>query len=99
MAVDQKETDKGESIRDLFLGRALGISKEDYSKLWMHLLFLEGSNPPLLKENSQSVIETVRNFEGGIGYVWASEANSVEGVKVVRIIPVGSGKENKRNIR
>lgn len=83
--VDQKEMG---DIRRLFLGEIMRMSKTDYTKHWMHLVFLEGTNPPILRENSQAVIDTVRDSEGGVGYVWASEAANAKGVKTVLTIHI-----------
>ena len=59
--VDQKDTHE---IRRLFLKEILSLSKVEYTKHWMHLVFLEGTHPPVLRDNSQAVIETVQEVEG-----------------------------------
>ncbi len=52
----------------------------------MHLVFLEGTNAPVLRDDSAGVIQTVKESEGAIGYVWASEANNAKGIKTVLTI-------------
>ncbi|MBI3805754.1 MAG: hypothetical protein HY282_18535 [Nitrospirae bacterium] len=78
--IDQAEN---QEIRKVFLGEILRMSKSEYTKHWMHLVFLEGTNAPVLRDDSTAVIESVRESEGAIGYVWSSEAVHAKGVKVV----------------
>lgn len=81
--VDQ---DENEEIRQVFLQKVLRMSKPDYTKYWLHLVFQGGSSVPILKLNSAAVIETVRELKGGIGYVWADEALEVKGIRIALII-------------
>lgn len=78
--VDQEE---GQEIRKEFLNDILHISKSDYSRRWMHLIFLGGTEGPILRKEGRGVIETVRRTKGAIGYVWADEAAGAEGVRIV----------------
>lgn len=81
--IDQSED---QEIRKIFLNDVLRLSKSDYTKHWMHLVFLEGTNAPVLRDDSATVIQTVKENEGAIGYVWASEAANVKGIKGVLTI-------------
>lgn len=81
--VDQNEN---EEIRQVFLQEVLRMSKSDYTKYWLHLVFQGGANVPILRENSAAVIESVRQLKGAIGYVWADEASEAKGIKVALII-------------
>jgi ABC-type phosphate transport system substrate-binding protein len=81
--IDQSEN---QEIRKAFLTEVLRLSKSDYTKHWMHLVFLEGTNAPVLRDDSTGVIQAVQESEGGIGYVWASEAANAKGVKTILII-------------
>lgn len=81
--VDQ---DENEEIRQVFLREVLRMSKPDYTKYWLHLVFQGGSNVPILRPNSAAVVETVRHLKGGIGYIWADEASDVKGIKIALII-------------
>lgn len=78
--IDQSES---QEIRIAFLTEALRLSKSDYTKHWMHLVFLEGTNAPVLRDDSAAVIQAVRDSEGAIGYVWASDAANAKGVKTI----------------
>lgn len=92
--VDQKEMhDLTADIRQLFLDEVMRMSKTDYTKHWMHLVFLEGTNPPVLRESGQAVIEMVQGSDGAIGYVWARDAAVAKGVKTVLIVHIDKGKE------
>lgn len=91
--IDQNEN---EEIRKVFLQEVLQMSKSDYTKYWLHLVFQGGSNVPILKENSTAVIQTVRQLKEGIGYIWADEALEVQGIKIVLTI---DRKKRKREVR
>lgn len=78
--IDQREN---QEIRKIFLKDVLHISKTDYTRRWTHLIFMGGTTGPILKENSQEVIQLVQTLEGAIGYVWADEAAKAAGVKTV----------------
>lgn len=93
--IDQSES---QEIRKTFLTEVLRLSKSDYTKRWMHLVFLEGTNAPVLRDDSAGVIQAVREAEGGIGYVWASEAAHAKGVKTVLIIHTTAKKMSQRFI-
>ncbi|TAK09696.1 MAG: hypothetical protein EPO39_01825 [Candidatus Manganitrophaceae bacterium] len=81
--IDQSED---QEIRKDFLTEVLRLSKSDYTKHWMHLVFLEGTNAPVLRDDSATVIQTVKESEGAIGYVWASEAVNAKGIKTILTI-------------
>ena len=81
--VDQSED---QEIRKVFLNEVLHLSKSDYTKHWMHLVFLEGTNAPVLRDDSAAVIQTVKESDGAIGYVWASEAANAKGIKTILTI-------------
>lgn len=81
--IDQSES---QEIRKAFLAEVLRLSKSDYTKHWMHLVFLEGTNAPVLRDDGATVIQTVRDTEGAIGYVWASEAANAKGIKTILTI-------------
>lgn len=81
--IDQSED---QEIRKVFLNGILQMSKSDYTRHWMHLVFLEGTNAPVLRDDSTAVIQAVRESEGAIGYVWSSEAANAKGVKVIQTL-------------
>jgi ABC-type phosphate transport system substrate-binding protein len=87
--VDQRET---QEIRSAFLSDIMRWTKTDYTKYWMHLVFLEGTVPPVIRDSSQAVIQTVQESEGSIGYVWAHEAAGAKGVKTVTVLRRPAGK-------
>ncbi len=87
--IDQSED---QEIRKVFLADVLRLSKSDYTKHWMHLVFLEGTNAPVLRDDSAAVVQTVKETEGAIGYVWASEAANAKGIKMVLTIHIGAKK-------
>ena len=78
--IDQHESQK---IRQDFLKHVLEMSKASYLRHWLHLIFQDSIDAPILHENSAAVIESVRESEEVIGYVWASEAVREERIKVV----------------
>ena len=81
--IDQSDS---QEIRALFLTKVMRMSHEAYINYWNHRLFQEGGIPPVLKNDSSEVISTVRDKEGAIGYIWASEAKGVEGIRVILTI-------------
>lgn len=91
--IDQSES---QGIRKAFLAEVLRLSKSDYTKHWMHLVFLEGTNAPVLRDDSAAVIQTIRDTEGAIGYVWASEAANAKGIKTILTIRT-TGKKISQN--
>ena len=80
--VDQ--SDKQE-INAAFLEKILHMTHDAYVTYWNRRLFQEGGIPPSLKGNSKEVISTVKEKEGAIGYVWASELNA-EGIRAILTI-------------
>lgn len=78
--IDQSED---QEIRRQFLHEVLHISKADYSRHWMHLIFMGGTEGPILRKDGPEVLQAVRESEGAIGYVWADEAMSAKGVQIV----------------
>ena len=70
-------------IRAKFLEQILHITRDSYIDYWNKRLFQKGGFTPLLKNNSREVLETVREQEGGIGYVWLNET---EGEDTLRIL-------------
>ena len=87
--VDQKDD---QEIRSVFLDEVMHWSKTDYTKYWMHLVFLEGAIPPVKRDDSLAVIRTVGETEGGIGYVWARDIPGSSGVKTVLTLHRSKGK-------
>jgi ABC-type phosphate transport system substrate-binding protein len=93
--IDQSES---QEIRKAFLAEVLRLSKSDYTKHWMHLVFLEGTNAPVLRDDSAAVIQAVRNSEGAIGYVWASEIANAKGVKTILTLHTTAKKMSENTI-
>jgi ABC-type phosphate transport system substrate-binding protein len=91
--IDQKET---REIRSLFLDQLLQMSVKEYTKFWMHSVFAEGKNPPVLRDNNEAVIQTVQETEGGVGYVWAQEAAKAKGIKTVLVLSQAGKKGGDR---
>lgn len=87
--IDQRET---QEIRSVFLEEIMRWTKTDYTKYWMHLVFLEGAVPPVIRDNSQAVIQTVQESDGSLGYVWAHEAAGAKGIKTVGVLHRPAGK-------
>src|SRR5581483_1342164 len=89
--VDQRDT---QEIRSVFLNEIMRWTKTDYTKYWMHLVFLEGTVPPVTRDNSQAVIQTVQESDGSIGYVWAHEAEAAgaKGIKTIAVLHRPAGK-------
>lgn len=87
--IDQRET---QEIRSIFLDEIMRWTKTDYTKYWMHLVFLEGTVPPVIRDNSQAVIQSVQESEGSIGYIWAHDAAGAKGIKTVTILHRPAGK-------
>jgi ABC-type phosphate transport system substrate-binding protein len=81
------DQDESQEIREAFLSNVLHLSHRAYINHWNHRLFREGGIPPLLKNDSSEVIRTVREREGAVGYVWASEAKA-PGIRTVLKIDV-----------
>jgi ABC-type phosphate transport system substrate-binding protein len=88
-AIDQRED---QEIRSLFLDEVMHWTKTDYTKYWMHLVFMEGAVPPVKRDDGPAVIRTVQGSEGSIGYVWARDLAGVQGVKTVLTLPRSKGK-------
>jgi ABC-type phosphate transport system substrate-binding protein len=82
--IDQHEN---KEIRQAFLKHVLEMSQASYLKHWIHRIFQEGIDAPILRENSSAVIETVRGSEEAIGYVWADDALDAGGIKIVLTLP------------
>jgi hypothetical protein len=76
------------------------MSQASYLKHWIHRIFQEGIDAPILRENSSAVVETVRGSEEAIGYVWADEALNARGIKIVLTLPEISsqGKSTKQSL-
>lgn len=83
--IDQSNS---QEIKTLFLGKALKRTPPVYQSYWTHRLFVEGGNLPVVKQNSQEVIEAVREKKGAIGYIWASEANGATRIRVILTIKI-----------
>ncbi len=83
--IDQSNS---QEIKTLFLRKALKRTPAVYRSYWTHRLFVEGGNLPVVKQNSQEVIEAVRGKEGAIGYIWVSEANGAPGIRVILTIKI-----------
>ena len=74
---DQRDS----QIRIPFLEKVLGITLNRYNSYWIKRVFQEGGMPPRVLGSSREVLERVQEEVGGIGYVWADEAQNVPGVK------------------
>lgn len=75
-------------IRGPFLKEVLGTSPHRYNRYWIKRVFQEGGAPPKVLGSSREVLSRIQDLVGGIGYVWASEAQGVPGVKVLLILPI-----------
>jgi len=78
--VDQRES---QPIRKSFLEQVVNMTRDRYIDYWNQRLFRYGGFSPLLKNNSREVIETVREQDGALGYVWLEEARNESGIKIV----------------
>lgn len=92
--IDQQEN---QEIRQAFLKQVLGMSQASYLKHWIHRIFQDGIDAPILRGDSAAVIETVRESEEAIGYIWADEALSARGIKIVLTLrEVSTGQRSTR---
>ena len=78
--IDQQET---QPIRRKFLEQVVRMTRDRYIDYWNQRLFRYGGFTPLLKNNGRDVIETVREEDGTLGYVWLEEARSEPKIKVL----------------
>lgn len=74
------------TIRKKFVKEVMSITPDAYSGYWLKKLFQEGGFPPVVKDNSQGVIDAVIQDKGSIGYVWREEAKGKIGIKIILII-------------
>ena len=71
------------AIRTEFLTHILHMTRDYYLDYWNRRLYRKGGINPLLKDNSREVIDTVQNREGSMGYVWLTEAEKSEKIKIL----------------
>jgi hypothetical protein len=83
--VDQRE---GQPIRRAVLAGLLRMSRDQYIEHWNLHLFQEGGFTPLLRRTSREVLDTVREIEGAVGYVWLDEAQGQPQVKILHTLTV-----------
>jgi len=83
--VDQREN---QPIRKIFLEQVLNMTRDRYIDYWNQRLFRSGGYSPLLKGNSREVIETVREQDGTLGYVWLEEARNESGIKILLTLDI-----------
>ncbi|MBI3610294.1 MAG: hypothetical protein HY204_06285 [Nitrospirae bacterium] len=81
--MDQREN---QPIRKKFLERVVKMTRDRYIEYWNQRLFRYGGFTPLFKNNSREVIETVREQEGTVGYVWLEEIRNEPGIKTLLIL-------------
>lgn len=78
--IDQREN---QPIRKIFLEQVVNMTRDRYIDYWNQRLFRYGGFSPLLKNNSREVIETIREQDGALGYVWLEEARNESGIKIL----------------
>ena len=78
--VDQREN---QLIRKRFLERVVQMTRDRYIDYWNLRLFRYGGFSPLLRNTGREVIETVREQDGSLGYVWLEEARNEPGIKIL----------------
>jgi len=83
--IDQREN---QAIRKTFLEHVVNMTRDRYIAYWNQRLFSHGGFSPLLKNNSREVIETVRDQDGAVGYVWLEEARNESGIKVLLTLEI-----------
>lgn len=79
--IDQRES---QPIRKSVLAGLLGMSRDQYIEHWNLHLYRDGGFTPLLRPGSTEVLDTVREIEGAIGYVWLQEADGQQQVKILQ---------------
>lgn len=62
------------------------MTRDYYIDYWNKRLFQKGGLTPLLKDNSEEVLQAVREQGGALGYVWLDEAEGREGIKILLTI-------------
>ncbi|MBI3994546.1 MAG: hypothetical protein HY349_01085 [Nitrospirae bacterium] len=78
--VDQRDD---QPIRKRFLEKVIQMTRDRYIDHWNQRLFRSGGFTPLLKSDGREVIETVREQDGALGYLWADEARNETGIKIL----------------
>lgn len=73
-------------VRDAFIGEVVGMGPKEYRFYWVKKVFQEGLLAPSARNSPASVISSVREKRGAIGYLPRSELDGERGVKVVLII-------------
>lgn len=81
--VDQHER---QPIRKAVLSSLLRLSRDQYIAHWNLHLFQEGGFTPLLRPGSREVLDTVKEIEGAVGYVWLDEARVQPQVKILQTL-------------
>jgi ABC-type phosphate transport system substrate-binding protein len=83
--VDQREN---QPIRKNFLEQVVNMTRDRYIDYWNQRLFRYGGFSPLLKGNSREVIETIREQDGALGYVWLEETRNESGIKILLTLDI-----------
>jgi hypothetical protein len=82
---------EGSPERAIFLRLFLRRSESDVQFYWFSQKIRSGSRMPVQASSDQAVIELVKSFDGGIGYVSSSTPLSGTGVREVKITGVPGG--------
>jgi len=82
--IDQGEA---EHIKLEFLKRVLRLSHAEYRAQLMKRHFQEGAATPKFEPNSAAVLRDVVETEGAVGYVYQSEIESNQDIKVLAVVP------------
>jgi len=84
VAIDQGEA---EHIKLEFLKRVLHLSHAEYRAQLMKRHFQEGAVTPKFEPSSAAVLRDVVETEGAVGYVYQSEIESNQDIKVLAVVP------------
>lgn len=73
----------GADVKKSFLNAALGMTPYSYQSFWVKEVFKSGAIPPHKEVVAKELIVTVMQTPGAIGYVYQSDLQGVQGVKVL----------------
>jgi len=73
-------------IKDVFFTAVLKMTSKEYRLYWTKKLFQAGGTAPMVMNNPQNIIETVRKTKGAIGYVAKEDLKDIKGIKIIKDI-------------
>lgn len=73
-------------VRRDFIGKLLISTVGKYQAYWLKQVFREGRTPPRSVQDTRMMIDAVRKTKGAIGYLYVSDLQKKQGIKVLYLM-------------